>query len=53
MRDKRLQQPPVLILPQGRCDRVLGRPNAVEPINMSNERANQLEAMATVIERDM
>ena len=53
MRDKRLQQPPVLILPQVRCDRVIGRPNTVEPINMSNERANQLEAMATVIERDM
>ena len=54
MRDKRLQQPPVLVLPQARCDRVLfPGPQSTEPINMSDARANQLETMAIVIERDL
>ena len=53
MRDKRLQQPPVLVLPVSRRDRVQGRPNTVEPIRMSDDRAAQLEAMADIIEGDM
>jgi hypothetical protein len=52
MRDKRLQQPPVLVLPQALCARVQGRPNTVEPINMSDDRAAQVEVNATVIEDD-
>ena len=52
MRDKRLQQPPVLILPQSRRDRVQGRPNRLEPINMTDDRATQLRTIATVLERE-
>jgi len=52
MRYKRLQQPPVLVLLQACCARVQGRPNIVEPINMSDDRAAQVEAIATVIEDD-
>jgi hypothetical protein len=52
MRDKWLQQPPLVVLPQSRRDRVQGRPNTVEPINMTDDRASQLEAIATVIEKE-
>ena len=52
MRDKRLQQPPLLVLPQCRRDRVHGRPNTVEPINMTADRASQLQAIATVLEKE-
>ena len=52
MRDKRLQQPPLVVLPRSRRDRVQGRPNIVEPIRMTDDRASQLEAMAAVIEQD-
>ena len=52
MRDKRLQQPPLLVLPQSRRDRVHGRPNTLEPINMTDDRASQLQTIATVIERE-
>lgn len=54
MRDTRLQQPPVLVLPKARRDRVHGRPSTVltaEPLNMTDARAAQLEAMATVYEK--
>ena len=52
MRDKRLQQPPLMVLPQSRRDRVHGRPNIVEPYNMTAGRAAQLEAIATVISKE-
>ena len=52
MRDQRLQQSPVFVLPMSRRDRVQGRPNIVEPVNMTDARAAQLEAIATVIEKD-
>ena len=52
MRDKRLQQPPLIVLPQSRRDRVQGRPNTVEPINMTDDRATQLLTIATVLERE-
>ena len=52
MRDKRLQQPPLLVLPQSRRDRVQGRPNTVEPINMTDDRAAQLETIANIIEKE-
>ena len=52
MRDTRLQQPPVLVLPQSRRDRVHGRPDTVEPYNMTAVRATQLEAIATVISKE-
>ena len=52
MRDKRLQQHPIVVLPKSRRDRVQGRPNTLEPIRMTNDRATQLETIATVIEQD-
>lgn len=52
MRDKSLQQEPLVVLPQSRRDRVQGRPNTVEPIRMTDDRASQLESIATVIEQD-
>ena len=52
MRDKRLQQEPLVVLPRSRCDRVQGRPDTVEPIRMTDDRASQLEAIATVIEQE-
>ena len=52
MRDKRLQQAPLVVLPQSRRDRVQGRPDTVEPIHMTDDRASQLEAIATVLEQE-
>ena len=51
MRDKRLQQAPVLVLPCDRRDRVIGNwPTTAEAVNMSTSRAAQLERLATVLE---
>ena len=52
MRDKRLQQAPLLVLPQSRRDRVQGRPDRVEPVNMTDGRADQLLTIAFVLEKE-
>ena len=52
MRDRQLQQPPLLVLPHSRCDRVQGIPTVVEPIDMSEARAAQMAIMATIIEKE-
>lgn len=51
MRDKRLMQQPVLVLPQTRCARVYGRPAHIEAVRMTDVRAEQLETIATVVAR--
>ena len=54
MRDKRLQQPPVNALPVSRRDRVVGDwPVEVEPVAVDVGRANQLDAMALTLGRDL
>ena len=52
VRDKILQRPPLLVLPQVRCARVQGLPDTVEPINMNAGRVAKLEAIVTVVEDD-
>ena len=52
MRDKQLQQPPLLVLSHSRRDRVQGLPTVVEPIDMTEARAVQLETIATIIEQE-
>jgi hypothetical protein len=54
MRDKRLQQPPLNVLPVSRRDRVTGDwPVEVQPVMIDVGRANQLYAMANVLEKDL
>ena len=51
MRDKHLQQAPVLVLPIARRNRVHGlAPTTVEAVAVSPGRANELQAMATLFE---
>ena len=53
MRDKHLQQPPVLVLPTVRMNRVQGHsPTTVEPVAVVPARAVQLNAMASMYEKD-
>ena len=51
-RDNKLQQPPLLVLPQLRCSRAQGLPGTVEPINTSEDRVAHLEGIDTVIKYD-
>lgn len=52
MRDKRLQQPPVLVLPVDRRDRATTRqPDSAVGPSVSAERSNELKQMASLLEK--
>ena len=53
MRDKHLQQPPILILPASRRNLVVGQyPTTVEPLTRTPDRATQYLGLAAVFEKD-
>ena len=54
MRDKNLQQPPILVLPTSRRELVVGQyPTTVEPLTRTPDRAAQYLSLAAVLEKDM
>jgi len=54
MRDRRLQQAPLLILPRDRCERIqVPGPTSHIPVEISGDRRAKLERLAHILEKDI